>query len=70
MEGVAGRAVGRTAVAGGAVAGAGHVVVQAGAALHPGRGGRRAGPQPHAEHRPDAQGTLQTLTGDTHIQLT
>lgn len=65
MEGVPGRAVRRAAVAGGAVAGPGDAAVQAGAALHPGRGGRRARPVAHAEHWTDAQGTLQALAG-TH----
>lgn len=63
VEGFAGRAVGRAALAGGAVAGAGHAAVQARAALHPRRGGCGAGPVAHAEHRPDHQGPLPPLAG-------
>lgn len=69
MEGVAGRAFGRAALARGAVAGVGHAAVQARAALHPGRGGRGAGPVAHAEHRPDYQGALPPLAGDVTLCL-
>lgn len=69
LEGFLRRVVRRAALAGGFVAGVGHVAVQARASLHPRRGGRGAGLVAHAEHRPDHQGTLPPLAGDVALSL-
>ena len=58
-EGVAVGAERRAAQSAGAVAGAVAAGVQAGADVHSGRGGRGAGRESHAEHRPDAARALR-----------
>mmetsp|Transcript_81119 Transcript_81119/g.208845 ORF Transcript_81119/g.208845 Transcript_81119/m.208845 type:complete len:249 (+) Transcript_81119:2871-3617(+) len=61
LEGVAHGAERRPALAAGPVAGVGAADVQAGADVHPRRDRLRAGPQPHAEHRPHDQDPLPSL---------
>ena len=63
MEGIAAGTKRRTALAGGVVADSVAAAVQAGAALHPGRGRRGARLVAHPEHRPDAANSFQAFAG-------
>ena len=63
VEGVAVGVERRPEVTGCFVPHPGPVALQAGPALHLGRGRRCAGPVAHAEHRPHAQDALSAFTG-------
>lgn len=63
LEGIPERVERRATLPGGALSHPLAAPLPASAALHPGRGGRRARSVAHAEHRPHAQDAFQKLTG-------